>query len=167
MADLIILKYDSPHGAQAALASVRALEQLDYAWIDDVAVMERGRHGRVALRTPHGSAAGGAWTGALVGMLLFWWFPPVWFLAGAVGGAAVGGSIGDSLARSGLDKSLRERVNTMLTNGTSALVLIGAEGNADEMRRAFEASKPVDMLREQIPEAVVADVRAQMETADD
>lgn len=167
MADLIILKYDSPHGAQAALASVRALEQLDYAWIDDVAVMERGKHGRVALRTPHGSAGTGAWTGALVGMLLFWWFPPAWFVAGAVGGAAVGGAIGDGLARSGIDKDLRNRVDAMLTNGTSALVLIGAKGNADEMSRAFEASKPVDMLREELPESVVADVRSQFADAED
>lgn len=164
MADLIILKYDAPHGAQAALASVRALEQLDYAWIDDVAVMERGRHGRVALRSPHGSAAGGAWAGALVGMLLFWWFPPAWFLVGAVGGA-IGGGIGDSLARSGIDEGLRDRVDAMLTNGTSALVLIGADGNADEMARAFEASGPVDMLREALPEQVVVDVKAQMENA--
>ena len=34
MADLIMLKFDDPYGAQQALSAARALEELRYAWID-------------------------------------------------------------------------------------------------------------------------------------
>lgn len=48
MADLILLKFDDPYGAQKALASVRALVELHYAWVDDIAVIEKHRSGRRA-----------------------------------------------------------------------------------------------------------------------
>jgi len=43
MAELIRLKFDSTYGAQSAMASVRALEELDYAWTDDVAIVEKAQ----------------------------------------------------------------------------------------------------------------------------
>jgi len=54
---------------------VRALEELHYAWLDDVATVEKHKGGFVALHTPHGSALRGAFFGSLIGLLLFWWFP--------------------------------------------------------------------------------------------
>ena len=56
MAELIMLKFDSPYGAQGALSDVRALEELHHAWLDDVATVEKHKGGFVALHTPHGSA---------------------------------------------------------------------------------------------------------------
>ena len=108
MADLITLKFDEVHGAQAAMAAVRALEELHYAWIDDVAIVEKHKGGRIATHSPHGSVAAGAWLGALVGLLLFFWFPPAWFLAGWVGGGAIGGLIGKAMKDAGMDDELIE-----------------------------------------------------------
>ena len=155
MADLIMLNFDSVHGAQSALGAVRALEELDYAWIDDVAVVEKHQHGHISLHTPHRSLSGGAWAGALVGMLALWWFPPAWFLLGAVGGAAVGAGVGELMKQAGLDDTLVDRVKGQLTNGSSALLLIGVTGDVDQMSRAFESHHPTNVIREPIPEATV------------
>jgi len=80
-------------------------------------------------------------------MLVLWWFPPAWFAVGAIGGAAVGASIGEMMKHAGIDHHLLDDVKAQLTNGTSALVPIGVEGDVDEMTRAFEAHKPVDVIR--------------------
>ena len=104
MADLITIKFDDVHGAQAAMAAVRALEELHYAWIDDVAIVERHKSAAGWPPTaPHGSVAAGAWLGGLVGLLVFFWFPPAWFLAGWVGGGAIGGLIGKAMKDAGMD----------------------------------------------------------------
>jgi uncharacterized membrane protein len=162
MADLLVLKFDSVYGAQQALVGVRALEALEYAWVDDVAVIEKHKHGHVSIHSPHGSSSGGAWMGAFVGMLVFFWFPPAWFLLGAVGGAGIGAGIGELLKHAGLDESLTERVKGMLTNGTSALIMIGIQGDVDQMVHAFDLYKPVDALREALPDKTVVDLQAKL-----
>lgn len=158
MADLITLTFDSPYGAQAALNAVRALEDLRYAWIDDVAVVEKHRSGRVSLHTPHGSATGGALWGGLIGMLLFWWFPPAWFFGGWLGGMGIGALACEAMKKAGLDENLVNEVKSSLTPGTSALLLIGATGDADQMARAFEPYKPTKVIRQEIPEQTVANL---------
>lgn len=162
MADLIFLKFDSVYGAQSALASVRALENLKYAWVDDVAVLERHEHGHVSLHTPHGSPSSGAWTGAFVGMLALWWFPPAWFAAGAVGGAAIGAGIGEMMKHAGVDDELMDEIKGQLTNGTSALVLIGVDGDLDEMTRAFEALHPIEVVRRPLPDKAVDHIKERL-----
>ncbi|HEC11299.1 MAG TPA: DUF1269 domain-containing protein [Acidimicrobiales bacterium] len=157
--EIIMLKFDDVHGAQQALSGLYALEELDYAWVDDVAVVERHKSGRVSFKTPHGSAAVDAWWGSLLGMLLFLWFPPLWFIGGAVGGALVGAATGELLARSGLPKDLVERVQNQLTPGTSALLMIGIRGDVDEMEHAFAKYHPTTVVRESIPEETFADIR--------
>jgi uncharacterized membrane protein len=159
MADLIMLKFDTTYGAQQALSAVRALTELRKAWVDDVAVVEKHKSGRVSLHTPHGSAAGGALWGGLLGMLLFWWFPPGWFFAGWLGGMGVGALAGESMKKSGIDEGLVDRIKGELTDGTSALLLIGATGDADEMATAFEPYKPTSVIREELPEQTVANLK--------
>lgn len=163
MAELILLKFDNVYGAQSALASVRALENLKYAWVDDVAVLEKHKHGLVSLHTPHGSVTGGAWAGALVGMLVLWWFPPAWFALGAVGGAAIGAGVGEMFKHAGIDEKLMDEVKAKLTNGTSALVLIGIEGDVDEMSRAFEANRPVEVVGRPLPHEAVESLRKKLD----
>ena len=159
MADLIMLKFDDPYGAQRALAAVRALEELDYAWVDDIAVVEKHRSGRVALHTPHGSMAQGAFWGGLAGLVAFWWFPPAWFLGGWLAGMGGGALIGEAMKKSGVDHELVDKVKSELTDGTSALLLIGASGDADEMARAFESHRPTSVVRETIPEATIENLK--------
>ncbi len=164
MTELIVLKFDSPYGAQSAMASVRALEELNYAWIDDVAVVEKHRGGLVSIQTPHGSAAGGAFFGGLIGMLLFWWFPPAWFLGGWLGGLGGGALIGEALKRSGLDEPLVDEVKSELTPGTSALLLIGASGDVEEMERAFHQNSPTRVIRVPLGEDVVERLRREFDS---
>jgi uncharacterized membrane protein len=160
MADLITLKFDEVHGAQAAMSAVRALEELHYAWIDDVAIVEKHKGGRIATHSPHGSVAAGAWMGAFVGILLFFWFPPAWFLAGWVGGGAIGGLIGKAMKDAGMDDKMIESVKAELTPNSSMLVLIGASGDADQMARAFEPYKPVSVNRHHIDDQTVEELQA-------
>ncbi len=165
MADLIAIKFDSTYGAQSALAAVRALEELHYAWVDDVAVIERHSSGRVSTHTPHGSVAGGALFGAIIGMLLFFWFPPAWFLGGWIGGAGIGALVGKAMKDSGLDENMVEDVKGQLTNDTSMLLLIGATGDADQMAHAFEPYKPVSVTRHAVSEDTVEGLKAAFEEA--
>ncbi len=163
MADLITLKFDSTYGAQSALSAVRALTELNYAWVDDVAVVEKHKSGRVSTHTPHGSVAGGAVWGALIGMLLFWWFPPLFFLGGWIGGGVIGGAIGKAMKDSGLDEKMIKEVKGQLTDGSSILLLIGASGDADQFSHAFEPYKPVSVTRHEIPEETVANLKEAFE----
>ena len=164
MADLILLKFDDPYGAQKALASVRALEQLQYAWVDDIAVIEKHKSGRIALHTPHGSMAQGAMWGGIAGLLVFWWFPPAWFFGGWLAGLGGGALIGEAMKRSGIDDKLVDQVKSEMTPGTSALVLIGATGDTDQMARAFEPHHPTSVIRHPIPEATIESLKEALGT---
>jgi uncharacterized membrane protein len=155
MADLVMLKFDNTYGATNALSAVRALEELRYAWIDDVAVVEKHKTGWTSVHTPHGSAASGALWGALMGMLLFWWFPPAWFFGGWLAALGIGAVLGESMAKSGLDKKMIDEIKAELTAGTSALLLIGAEGDVEQMARAFEPYHPVSVKRYPISDDIV------------
>ena len=159
MADFIMLTFGETYGAQAALNGVRALQDMRYAWVDDVAVVEKHNSGRVSLHTPHGSATGGALWGGLLGMLLFWWFPPAWFFAGWLGGMGIGALAGEHMKKSGVDQSLVDDVKAKLTNGTSALLMIGVTGDADQMARAFEPYKPTSVVRHELSEETVENLK--------
>jgi uncharacterized membrane protein len=162
MADLIMLKFDDTYGAQNALTAVRALEELHYAWVDDVAVVEKHNSGFVTLHTPHGSAARGAMYGGLVGLLLFWWFPPAWFFGGWLGGLGGGALIGEAMKRTGVDDDLVDQVKAELTPGTSALLLIGATGDTDQMARAFEPHHPSSVVRHPLAETTVESLKKEL-----
>ncbi len=166
MAELIMLKFDTVNGAQGAVASVRALEELDYAWIDDIAIVEKHKGGFVSIHSPHGSVALGAFYGGLIGLLLFWWFPPAWFLGGWLGGLGGGALIGEAMKRSGLDEKLVEQVKSELTPGTSALLLIGATGDLDQMARAFEQHHPVSTIREPLSDEALDNLKKEVGTQD-
>jgi uncharacterized membrane protein len=162
MAELIMLKFDTIYGAQSAMASVRALEELNYAWIDDVAIVEKHKSNFVSIHSPHGSAALGAFYGSLIGLLLFWWFPPAWFLGGWLGGLGGGALIGEAMKRSGLDEKLVDQVKSELAPGTSALLLIGATGDADQMTRAFEQHHPVKVVRQPISDESLENLKKEV-----
>lgn len=162
MAELIMLKFDSPYGAQGALSDVRALEELHHAWLDDVATVEKHKGGFVALHTPHGSALRGAFYGSLIGLLLFWWFPPAWFFGGWLGGMGGGALIGEAMKRSGIDETFVDQVKSELTPGTSALFLIGARSDTEEMARAFEEHHPISAIRHPLPEPTLENLKKEL-----
>jgi hypothetical protein len=51
----------------------------------------------------------------------------------------------------GIDKEMLSESRGELDDGTSALKLIGAKGDADEMARAFELYKPSKVIRHESP----------------
>ncbi len=156
MAELLVFTFDSLDGAREALGAARAHEVLHYAWIDDVALVEKHGSGLVTVHSPHGSPARGALWGGLVGMLLFWWFPPAWFLGGWLGGVGGGAIIGEAMKRSGLDQQLVHEVQVALAPGTSALLLIGERFDADEMERAIAESHPWRVIRHTLSDETMA-----------
>lgn len=167
MADLIVLKFDTTYGAQQAMNGVRALTELNYAWLEDVAVVERHRSGRYSTHTTHGSSTGGALLGGLTGMFVGLLFPPVGFLALWAAGLGVGAIVGEVAKKHGIDPALLQRVQGSLDKDQSGLILIGAHGDADEMARAFEQYHPVDIIRESIPDEAVTNLKETLEAHED
>lgn len=165
MTQLVVLRFGDVDGARRALAAVRALEELRYAWVDDVVVVERHHHGRVTVHTPRASAVEGAWWGALAGMVVGWWFPPLAFLAAAGAGAGAGAAVGELSKQHGLDDGLVARVRAALEPGTSALVMIRPRGDVAEMGRAFEPHHPVAVVCEDLAEETVAALRSSLTEA--
>jgi uncharacterized membrane protein len=162
MTELIMVTFESAYGAQAALSDVRALDQLPYAWLDDVATVEKHKGGFVALHTPRGSVLRGAFYGSLIGLLLFWWFPPAWFLGGWLGGIGGGALIGEAMKRSGIDEIFVDQVKSVLTPGTSALFLIGSKSDIDEMARELEGHHPSRVIRHTLPESTLDNLKKEM-----
>ena len=166
MSDLIVLKFDETYAAQGALAAVRALQDLDYAWIDDVAVVERHQSGRVSTHTTHGSVAEGAFWGGLAGIFVGLLFPPVGFLALWAAGLGAGAITGEAIKEHGLDKKMLDDIRGELDKGTSALLLIGADGDVDEMTRAFDLYVPVKVIRHPLDDKTVENMKGALSEAE-
>lgn len=159
-ADLIVLRFHGTYTAQQSMVAVRALQEVRHAWIEDVAVVERHASGRLSTHTTHGSVTGGAIWGGLTGIIVGLLFPPAGILGLWVVGLAAGAGVEALTKEHGLDESMLERVKASLSEkGTSALVLIGAVGDVDEMTRAFEPYAPVEVLREALPDDAAATLR--------
>jgi uncharacterized membrane protein len=166
MADLLLLKFNSTYGAQNALNAVRALTEMDYAWVDDIAIVERHSSGRVSTHTTHGSVSGGAAWGGLMGMLIGILFPPIGFLALFGVGAATGATIEKLTKETGLDRQMLDEIRSTLDKGTSALLLLGAKGDADQMAKAFEKYEPVSIVRHEIADDTVGNLKDRFDSVD-
>jgi uncharacterized membrane protein len=163
--EVIMLKFDDTYGAQQAMSAIRALTELDYAWLEDVAIVERHSSGRVSTHTTHGSVAAGAAWGGLTGMLVGLLFPPLGFLALWAGGMAVGAGIEKATKETGLPKGFLDKVKTELTKGSSALILFGATGDTDEMAKAFDKYHPTSVVRESISDETVESLKKSLDAA--
>jgi uncharacterized membrane protein len=164
--ELVVLKFDNTYGAQAAMTAVRALSEMNYAWIDDVAVVERHNSGRVATHTTHGSVTAGAAWGGLAGLFVGILFPPAilgWWAAGAVGGAL----IEKATKETGLDKAMLDEIKDELGKGNSALILIGLSGDTDQMAKAFEKYNPSKIIRHDMPDKTVENLKEALDGTTD
>ena len=126
MADVIAATFDGPDEAEAALRTIRSLEQADKVKPSDTAVVRKDADGKVTI---HNEAGSGTETGAVVvavlGGVLFVVFP----LAGIAAGAAAGGLIGRAAAP-GIDGGWVKQVGDDLPAGGSALFLQVRGGEA-------------------------------------
>ena len=130
-------------GRKTASKALDTLEDRDtlYAWIDDVALVSRNKHGSIRVHSTwaqdDGDVGAGAGLGAVTGGLIGLLFGP----GGALAGAAVGGSLGALVGASddiALDDPRLDEFAAALSNDTSALILVGEEATLADFGSAFE-----------------------------
>lgn len=140
MATLTVWKFDSPGGAEEAVATLERLQTQALIRIHDAAVVtwEQGKKKpktRQLNSTTGAGALGGAFWGLLFGLLFF--VP----LLGLALGAAAGGLAG-SLTDVGIDDKFIKDVKESVTPGTSALFLMSSGAVPDKVHEAFRGQSP-------------------------
>ena len=125
----------------------KALDTLDEQapnarrWIDDVAVISRGKHGFVRINSTWAqsdeSTAVGAGFGAITGGLIGAMMGPQGAVAGALGGAGLYGLMGATVDMAVEDPRLDE-LAAKLEDDSSALVLVADEPTAADFVSAVE-----------------------------
>jgi uncharacterized membrane protein len=140
---LVVLKFDTPAGAEQGLALAIGLQKEHLLEIQDAATVA-WPNGKKKPKTRHGEGAcGGAWDGAFWGMLFGWiFFMP--FL-GAAFGAAVG-ALGAHFADYGIGNDFLEKVRSKVTEGSSALFLLVGQVTIDRVVEAFKAAPKFEVI---------------------
>jgi uncharacterized membrane protein len=148
--------FEGTDTAEEALRKVRAAEELDLVWLDDLAVIKHHHSGRVSIHSTWaqddsnltGGIGWGAVTGALIGVLV----GPGGALAGLIGGGSLAGAVGPAVDLS-LDDPALDDLAASLDEGTSALVLVGETADfvdafEDTAARLIEAELATETINE-------------------
>ncbi|HEX5271941.1 MAG TPA: DUF1269 domain-containing protein [Gemmataceae bacterium] len=141
---LVVLKYDSPEGADKGLGLAQSLQTQALLQLLDAATVTWPR-GKKKPKTRHlgDMTCAGAWDGAFWGMLFgFLFFMP--FLGAAFGGAV--GALGGHFADYGIGREFIEQVRGKVTEGTSALFLLVGQVTADRVGDAFKAGPKCEVV---------------------
>ena len=140
MATLTAWKFDSPYGADDALATLEKLQSEALITVQDAAVVswEPGRS-KPKTREMHSAkkagALGGGFWGLLFGLIFF-----VPILGLAIGAAA--GAFAGSLADVGISDKFIDSVRQKVTPGTSALFLLTSDAVVDRVGAEFKETRP-------------------------
>jgi uncharacterized membrane protein len=139
MATLTVWKFNSPEGAEGALATLEQLQKQELITIHDGAVVSWPEGAKKPkTRQLHNMAGAGAMGGAFWGFLFgLLFFVP---LLGMAMGAAMGALTG-SLSDVGIDDSFINQVRDKITPGTSALFLMTSGAVQDKVSAAFEGTE--------------------------
>src|SRR5215472_18470268 len=139
MATLTAWKFDSPYGADDALATLEKLQSEALITVQDAAVVswEPG-HSKPRTRELHspkkaGALGGGFW-GLLFGLIFF--IPILGLAIGAAAGALIG-----SMADVGISDDFIRDVREKVTPGTSALFLLSSDAVMDRVTDQFKDTK--------------------------
>src|SRR5512135_1750052 len=130
MATLSVLKFETPDGAKQMEQTLLALQKQQLITIQDAAIVTwpQGKKGpkteQLVSLAGQGALMGAFW-GMLFGLLFF-----VPFLGLAIG-AAMGGLMGH-FADYGIDDNFIKQVRAQVTEGTSALFLLGSTTALDK-----------------------------------
>jgi uncharacterized membrane protein len=138
MAALTVWKFNTPGGADAALASVQDLSRQQLIQVLDAAVVswEVGRkkpQTREMHDTKKAGALGGGFWGLLFGLIFF--IPILGLAIGAATGALIG-----SMADVGISDSFIREVRSKVTPGTSALFLLSSDAVFDRVVERFKGN---------------------------
>ena len=163
--DLLVLYFGTTSGAQEAVVGLRSRDQKPAGWVDEVAIVERREAGRIATHTSFASTTQGAAVGGLTGLVVGLLFPPVGVLALLGGGAAVGAGLEKIAKENGLDARVFDAVKDSLEPGSSAVVLVGAAADVDELTSALRSADTTRVVREPMPEKAVSNFWSVLENA--
>lgn len=137
MATLTVTRFDSPDGAEQALATLKQLQDEELIAIDDAAIVSWPA-GAKEPRTKQlrnlavSGTVGGAFWGMLFGLVFT--VPVIGLAVGAASGALAG-----TLSNSGIDDDFVKRTREQLTPGTSALFLLSSDAVRDRVAGALHA----------------------------
>ena len=141
---LVVLKFDTPEGADKALTLAVDLQKQALLVLLDAATVTWPK-GKKKPKTRHlgDLTCAGAWDGAFWGMLfgLLFFMP---FL-GAAFGAAVG-ALSGHFADYGIGKDFIEQVRGKVKEGTSALFLLVGQVTTDRVVEAFKAAPKFEII---------------------
>lgn len=134
MSELIIIGYDDHATAEAAQARVLQLQKDFVIDLSGLAVVRVDADGKKHIDTPGSIVGVSATSGALWGMIigLLFLVPGVGLLVGGAWGALAG-----LAGKAGINRSLRERVDGLLTPGKSALVVMAKKLTEDKFAAAM------------------------------
>ena len=143
MATLVMLKFDTPDGAEQSLDLAESLQQ-QLQIIDGATVIwPKGKKKPKTSQLTHLGTVGGALDGAFWGMLLgFMFFVP---LFGTAFGAAMG-ALSGHFGNYGIDHDFVKQVRTKVTEGTSGLLLLLGTMTADKVMEAFKSAPHFEIL---------------------
>jgi len=139
MATLTAWKFDSPYGADDALAVLEKAQGEALIQVQDAAVVswEPGRK-KPKTREMHSAkkagALGGGFWGLLFGLIFF--VPILGLAIGAAMGAAAG-----SLAKVGISDAFINSVREKVTPGTSALFVLSSDAVIDRVSAEFKGTE--------------------------
>ena len=155
---LVVLKFDTPDGADKGLELAVGLQKQQLLQMLDAAIVTWPK-GKKKLKTRHLTdlTCEGAWYGAFWGMLFgLLFFVP--FL-GAAFGAAVG-ALSGHFADYGIGKEFIEQVRGKVTEGTSALFLLVGQVTVDRVVEAFKAGPKCEVIASNLSNEQEAKLKA-------
>jgi uncharacterized membrane protein len=140
----VVLKFDTPEGADTALDLAIGLQKQQLLQLQDAAIVTWPT-GKRKPKTRHlgDLTCPGAWYGAFWGMLfgLLFFMP---FL-GAAFGAAVG-ALSGHFADYGVGREFIEQVRAKVKEGTSALFLLLGQVTTDRVIEAFKSAPKFEII---------------------
>jgi uncharacterized membrane protein len=140
---LVVLKFESPEGADQALEIAAGLQKQHLLQLQDAATVVWPT-GKKKPKIRHGAdlctgASLGAFWGMLLGLIFF--MP---FLGAAVGAAM--GALSAHYADYGIGKDFIEQVRSKVKEGTSALFMLIGQVTADRVVEAFKAAPKFEII---------------------
>ena len=145
MATLVMLKFDTPEGAEKSLVLVEHLQKQGLLRIDDAATVSwlKGQKKPKTAQIMHLGTIGGSLDGAFWGMLFgFIFFVP---LLGLAVGATLGALAGH-LGHCGVDDDFIKQVRGKVTEGTSGLFLLLETVTAEKVIEAFQSAPHFEIM---------------------
>lgn len=131
MSDLVVLAFDTEHGATQMRDKLVDLQKQDIIQLEDAAVVIRRQDGKVKVRQAVSlvgvGALGGAFWGMLIGLILWVSWP----------GMAMDGKFADI----GVDDTFINEVGNTLQPGHSALFLLVVKGDGDKLAQELKGTK--------------------------